>query len=518
MAARENQGYLIAVIILVLLVLVLALAAFLGISKAGENATSKIAVEHKLLLAKTLSDAQGIESNIIKALLGGFGPTVAEVPTQIDSLGRLAATRGLEASEQAQIQAIVERVKEIKAAYDKDMRGNVSPEEANEPTWRDTIRTLTGLIATKNKENRIQVNQTALSEKEAASKIANMQSTLATAQKALKDLQNELAAEKRRGLEKENELKGKLDEAVAGNEAVNQRLQVVQQNSTTTIRGLENSIALVEEQNAILKTRINRYEKEVFDHPDGKIVQVASALRTVFIDLGSEDGLTNNQTFTIYDQGVTNFEKDQHKAMVEVTRVHPFRAEARITDEDPTNPILTGDFVLTATWDPGFSVPIAIAGIFDLDGDIYDDREKLVQMIERNGGKVIAKHDDDGNIEGVIDANTRFLVVGDPPSLTADANETQKRNSTAVNVAMQQMQAMAEKNTVQVIGLQKLLNRMGVRAKPKTLQIEKRFGEFPARSPGSSTRGSTSEGSTTRGSTTRGSTSEGSTTRGSSSK
>ena len=36
MAARENQGYLIAVIVLVLLALILALVAFLGIQKAYE--------------------------------------------------------------------------------------------------------------------------------------------------------------------------------------------------------------------------------------------------------------------------------------------------------------------------------------------------------------------------------------------------------------------------------------------------------------------------------------------------
>ena len=56
MAARENQGLLIAVIILVLLTLVLALAAFLGLSKAGENADSNLQFEADVAYNKKLAE------------------------------------------------------------------------------------------------------------------------------------------------------------------------------------------------------------------------------------------------------------------------------------------------------------------------------------------------------------------------------------------------------------------------------------------------------------------------------
>ena len=486
MAARENQGLLIGVIILVLLTLVLALAAFLGLSKAGENATNLKAAEKKLLLAEKLGDAHRIESDILMAYAGDFGPSVAEVQTQIDSLNRLATTRDLESGGQSQIKAVVERVEALKQAYEKDMLGSVATEggqPAQEPTWRDTIKNLTKLVADKNKQLNIQLNQSRQSEAEAKGEINNLQKEVEANKAALAESQNELQQEKKRSLEKENELKSKLDQAVAKNRTVNEELQNFRQRTTKEIRGLQNDIAGYQSQNEILKTRINRYEREVFDRPDGQVIKVASGLGSVFIDLGSEDGLTNNRTFAIYDQRVTNFEEDKHKAMIEVTRVHPYRAEARITEENPVDPILTGDFVLTATWDPGFAVPIALAGVFDLDGDIYDDRDKLIQMIERNGGKVVASHDDDGNIIGKIDGTVRYLVKGDPPSLAEDASAQLTRNSTAIIAAMQEMEQQAEKNTIQVIGLQKLLSRMGVRAKPKTLQIEKRSGPFPKRAP-----------------------------------
>ena len=50
-------------------------------------------------------------------------------------------------------------------------------------------------------------------------------------------------------------------------------------------------------------------------------------------------------------------------------------------------------------------------------------------------------------------------------------------------MAMQQMKEEAVTNTVEEIDLQKLLNRMGVRAKPKTIQYEKRIGGFRERNP-----------------------------------
>lgn len=485
MAARENQGYLIAVIILVLLTLILALAAFLGLSKASENSDIKTNLQQELDFTKSLSSAYEIEADILMALAGDFGPSVAEVQTSIDSLNRLATSTGLDSAQQQQIQAIIDQVKLIKSTYDKDMVGSTTSAEdgapAQQPTWREKIRNLIAIVATKNKEYNIQVNATRQAEEEATSKIAQMQKTLDASLKTQQELSDELAVVKKTALETETQLKGDIELAQQDNENFKGQYQAFQQKSNEEIRGLENDVTIVNEENEKLKTKINRYEREVFDRPDGQIVRVASGLKTVIIDLGSDDGLTNNRTFAIYDQSVTNFEQGNHKATIEVTQVSPNKAQARITEENPSNPILTGDYILTATWDPGFSVPIALAGRFDLDGDIYDDTDKLVQMIKRNGGTVVARHDGEGNIQGKMDANVRYFVKGDPPIAGAQAEEGDKRNTVAIVQAMQEMEKMAEQNTIQVIGLQKLLNRMGVRGKPKTTQIEDRMGGFDTR-------------------------------------
>ena len=199
-------------------------------------------------------------------------------------------------------------------------------------------------------------------------------------------------------------------------------------------------------------------------------------MNSVFIDLGRLDGLEPNRAFVVYDQSVTNFEKDRHKATVEVVRVLESQAEARITGEDPTNPILSGDFVLTAVWDPGHTVRMALAGKFDMDNDGYDDTEKLEQLIKRNGGIVVARHNQDGEIQGKIDSTVRYLVLGAAPNLGVDANP-------AVVRAMDEMEAMADENTVQVIDMRKLLIKMGVRNQAKIEKLDSRIGEFETRNP-----------------------------------
>jgi len=111
-----------------------------------------------------------------------------------------------------------------------------------------------------------------------------------------------------------------------------------------------------------------------------------------------------------------------------------------------------------------------------LDGDGFSDLDKLIQLIKRNGGEVVAWHDDDGNIQGKIDSSVRYLVLGEAPSIGPDANP-------AVVRAMAKMEGQADENTVQPISLQKLLNRMGIRSKPKMEKIDRRIGEFQKRSP-----------------------------------
>lgn len=478
MAARENQPYLIAVIVLVLVALALALAAFLGLSKAGEYADVRDQLESELAFQKKLNESRKIESDVLKAFIGDLGPSVAEVETLMGSLGRQAS--GLQGEQQTAVNEVINSLKSVQEVYNKDMLANVASGEGENPqefTWRGLIENLSAVLGKKHGELNIKNNQARDAQRDAATKIASMENTVDELEKTLKTTQDKLASELQRWSALQQELTTALEEGRSENEKLQGAYDNFRQVSQAKQNELNNSIGDLTTENTRLKEKINIYEREVFDRPDGQVVKVASDLGMVFLDLGREDGLTANRTFAIYDQSVTNFEKGTHKAMIEVTRVGDRQAEARVTDENPMNPILTGDYALTATWDPGFRVQVALAGKFDLDNDNFDDTDKLIQMIERNGGQVVASHNAEGEITGKIDADTRFLVLGEPPSIGPDANP-------AVVTAMKTLEAQADRNTVQVIGLNKLLNRMGVRAKPRIERLDRRLQDgFEVRTP-----------------------------------
>ena len=213
MAARENQGYLIAVIILVLLTLVLALAAFLGMSRAAENAEAKAALEKDKEFLNSLSQANEIKGEIFKALIGDHGPMIDEIPLNIQSMERLATNTSLESAQQQQIQAIIADVKAVEAAYKSDMTGSVTTEDGQQkkdPTYREKLTNLTAIVAKKNNDYFVQVAQTRQAEKDAQTKIASMEKTVEANEAARAKAETDLAQTKRDSLIKEQKINRKF--------------------------------------------------------------------------------------------------------------------------------------------------------------------------------------------------------------------------------------------------------------------------------------------------------------------
>ena len=112
---------------------------------------------------------------------------------------------------------------------------------------------------------------------------------------------------------------------------------------------------------------------------------------------------------------------------------------------------------LPAVWNPGSPVTIAITGSIDIDGDGTDDLEELRSLITNSGGTVVAFQDADGSIHRKIDATTRYLIVGD---------------STSAALASNQLVMDANKNSVEQIGVAKLLQKMGVRSNSENIKAK----------------------------------------------
>lgn len=480
MAARENQGYVIGIIVLAVLSVMLLVTTVFSTMKAYENYDKVVAAEETARNSNALADANAAKANMFAAMIGVEGKVASEIKIFRDLI--TTAKSKVSGSDTAKIQTIVDAANGVYAIYEKDMAFNRAISDENDEdveaeTYKGTVDKMASALRASNENARSSSVEAERIRNESDQKIAAISTRLQERSDALDKTQQDLADEKQRNARKEAELQEVAKSIQVSMENLGDEFENEKDTLEDTIAKRDTDLEYVVKQNTAMKNRLDEYEKPVFDLADGEIVQVSESSHIVFIDLGQLDGVRANLTFAVYDRTANDFKKDRHKATIEVIEViGPHLAKARVTDEDPLNPILSKDQILSATFDRGDAVTIALGGFFDLDGDGLSDVEKLKRMIVRNGGRVVASHDDAGNITGEIDSTTRFFVLGPSPR-TGTAN---------VISAIVSMKEQAEGNSVDIIDLRKLLNWMGAHGNAKIERLDNRIGEstgFQQRSP-----------------------------------
>jgi hypothetical protein len=196
---------------------------------------------------------------------------------------------------------------------------------------------------------------------------------------------------------------------------------------------------------------------------------------TVWINLGTADSLRRRVTFSVFDADRHDAAKADKKASIEVTQVlDNHMAEARVTQDNPINPILTGDNIYSQVWHRGKKLHFALTGVIDVDNDGVNDLQLARELIDLNGGVVDAYLKDDGKIEGEITANTRYLVLGDVPNTAVKAVMTQ---------GFHEMSKTASSLGVQSISLPQFIDQMGYKPQDRTVQLGKgaKASDFPPR-------------------------------------
>ena len=492
MANRENQGYVMGIIGLsIVAVMLLVTTVFLAI-RMSDYHDKMVAAQGDAKFRSALSDAYAAKSDMLSACLGVEGKAVDEIEGFRDLIP--GYKRGVEGTNQSnEIQQIADSANGIYEIYTRDMAFNSAITDSGEnnteadQTYKGTIDKMASALRSATENAFAKAQETNRIRDESETQIASVTNTLQERTKALTETEEKLAEEGRRNTEEEKRLAGVAKSLQDAMDV--QRVEF--DNQKEELQGMISTISdekkVTDKENAGLKAKVNNYEREVFDIADGKIVRVAESSNSVFIDLGRVDGVRPNLTFVIYDRAASDYKKDRHKAMIEITEVlDNGLSRGRITDTDPLNPILTGDIVLSATFDRGDTVAVALGGFFDLDNDGISDVEKLKRMIVRNGGRVVASHDEDGNISGQIDSTTRFFVLGPAP----------RTGTRKVVTAMTTLQDQAKGNSVDTIDIRKLLTWMGQRQGASIERLDNRTGGFKSRSPGGS--GTRSEGSDTR--------------------
>ncbi|MCA9232364.1 MAG: hypothetical protein KDA57_17075 [Planctomycetales bacterium] len=291
--------------------------------------------------------------------------------------------------------------------------------------------------------------------------------------KKMKEVEADAAAERNKFAEQDKAINAAKDEIAA--QLAEQRTQIDETAAKHAAEqsSLNEKIAKLERVIEILKG--NQVDPDPFAQPaDGVIRYVNQRNGTVWINLGEADNLRPQVTFSVYDGDQSDALSAERKGSIEVTRIlSDHMAEAKITDDQATRPLLSGDKVYSQVWNPGRQVGFAITGVIDFNDDGKSDLDQLKQIIVLNNGKVDAVPGEGGTIDGKMTVDTRYLIIGKHPS---DARQADLRSS------WEKMSSEATTLGIETKTLDEFLSLMGWQADRRTVSLgtRARSEDFPA--------------------------------------
>mgnify|MGYP000263819501 CR=1 FL=1 len=148
---------------------------------------------------------------------------------------------------------------------------------------------------------------------------------------------------------------------------------------------------------------------------DGNIVSVNEVDNTVVISLGRRDRVPLGMSFSVYSSGAAirpseNGDYPAGKATLEVINVAENTATCRVTSELRGNPVIRGDVIANAIYDPNKTYKFVVFGNFDGDRDgvaTPSERANVESTVKSWGGVV------SDDLSGDVD----FLIMGSRPLL-----------------------------------------------------------------------------------------------------
>lgn len=475
MASRESQGLQIALILFIMITVVLAVTTFVFYRKT-EEMNAKVAAAKK---AKETADAlvqdQSFWNDYLRHVVGSKTLSEAELGIVLPSVSGNPEMAQIQKDFEADIVTYGDGLPQEKLNY-RELPGNLLMQ----------IRKLNSTNTDLN------VKSKALADQRDADVAAAEQQT----QQARSDAQ---AAADDLAVQRENfngELarvqKEKNDHFVS----YEKKERTLQQALAATGKKVDEAEKVAENLQGTITQQTKRITElldEPFETPDGRIAWVNQAAGTVWVNLGLADGLRRQVTFSVYDHEALNVAPgagrkdeseqedsgrkiDERKGKIEITRVlDQHLAEARIVEDYAADPILPGDQIFSPAWKPGRKVRFALVGFMDIDGDRVSDRDLVRNVITMGGGRIDAEVHDDGEVEGTLDVNTRYLVRGDQPD-SGNAKllqEYSKLVGTAQTLGIQEitlpmlLELMGFKPEVRTVGLGKNADPLQFKAVPE---------------------------------------------------
>ncbi|MDI1290745.1 MAG: hypothetical protein PSX37_12440, partial [bacterium] len=150
---------------------------------------------------------------------------------------------------------------------------------------------------------------------------------------------------------------------------------------------------------------------------DGQVIGLDSSSGTLFLDIGAKQKAVLGMTFTVYGDRAA-IRPDENgvypagKATIEIINVGETSSTARVTSASRGNPVVKGDVLANAVYDPTKVYKFVVFGNFDANRDGIAsplEAQEVRSMIESWGGEIVE------SLTGDCD----FLVLGDRPVVPA---------------------------------------------------------------------------------------------------
>ena len=454
MAARENQGLQIGLIIFVTLTVLLSLTTFVFFRNyQNEQQRSKSASENEGKAKQELAAMSGERDQLMQYI--GFQPT--------------------------------EKKEAVDDAWKKDMatfqalRTGTLPDD--QKTYRKMMDGLQAIIRSQHG----QVEKQATDLRDAKADFDRKTTEYDAQRKSLSDEKNKTVADYLAARDTNQKLLTELEVTKTDlSAALEQRKKDIDTQKASYEAKIAEKDKLYDTKQKLLDAKVDAVNKlngqfSVNTQPNGKVLWVNQRDNVAYVNLGSDDLLRKRVTFTVYEQNTTDpsaipaavadkrhelndlhldhdvnivVSEAKSKGVLEVINiVGPHLAECRILTDTASNPMLPGDLVYTPLWHAGQQQHFALAGFIDIDGDGNSDLQKVLDIVRINGGVVDTYTDEKGNVIGKMTADTRYLVKG-------RSDEPEGVNTAGYSKIVEQ----AKDQGVEIVDLPNFLDMMGYTA------------------------------------------------------
>ncbi|HTU24344.1 MAG TPA: hypothetical protein VMF30_03030 [Pirellulales bacterium] len=445
MAARENQGLQIALIVCAMLIVGLGVFTFILYNNSKDEALKTAAAQKD---SKTDRDA------LMKS---------------VEEMNQLKLLMGYAARDEASA---------IQANFKKDVETYAASMRESEQNYRNIVSQLSTELQ---KQSELVVEAQKRNDQlqsEFKNKEASNANEIEQYKSGLKQAKDDLEQERSKFNDERNKIKGQMAEASRKFDDKTKKFDEDVAKGTKDLGEREDQLRDTMKQLAKVVQVIKEQELST-ERADGKVTWVDQGARLVWLNLGSSDGVRRQVSFSVIAQNEINPIRAEKKGTVEVVRIlKDHLSEARIMDDDPSKPIMPGDQLFSAAWQPNRAEHFALVGLMDLDKDGENDVQKIVDLITVNGGIVDAVLKDDGTREGKMNVDTHYLVQGEKPN--------EKSNKSAEY--LKNYSAMIEESKllpIKIIRLGDLIAYLGYKDREKAVPLgsDAKPSDFPPRPP-----------------------------------